>query len=270
MTDRTITQNALRPVGVLGGMGPEATILFMRRVLDGVQADDDADHIPLLVDQNPQVPSRIKALIEGTGEDPTPVLAAMAQSLEAAGAEALVMPCNTAHAYAGAIAESVTIPFLSMVDLTARAIAEREPGAKVGMLVSPAVKRTAIFEGAFEAEGLTLVYAEDQDGLLAAIRLLKRNADDPEALQAVSRIALDLHQAGAAIVLVGCSEFSLLADRIGAQVPAIDSVDVLAGATIAFSRHEERSGGLPHMAARRPGAPISQNHSGHTTREAAE
>ncbi|HAC49643.1 MAG TPA: aspartate racemase, partial [Sulfitobacter sp.] len=93
-----------RPVvGVLGGMGPEATILLQQRVLGTVNAQDDADHLPLLIDMNPQVPSRIAHLIEGTGEDPAPVLAAMAQRLERAGATALAMPCNTAHHYAPAI-----------------------------------------------------------------------------------------------------------------------------------------------------------------------
>ena len=65
----------MRRVGILGGMGPQATILLMQKVLDTVPAADDADHIPLLVDQNPQVPSRIRRLIEGTGDDPAPVLA---------------------------------------------------------------------------------------------------------------------------------------------------------------------------------------------------
>lgn len=259
-----------RCVGVLGGMGPEATILFMQRVVAGVSADDDADHIPLLVDQNPQVPSRIAALIEGTGDDPTPVLCAMAKRLEAAGAEALVMPCNTAHAYAPAIAASVSVPFLSMIDLAADALAKRAPGASVGMLVSPAVNRTGIFEDAFAERGLTPVYADDQEGLLAAIRLLKRNAVDPEALEMTSRVACQLREAGASIVLVGCSEFSLLADTIANQVPAIDSVDVLVDATIAFSRHEERPDGRFHKAARRPGASISQHQPGPITREAAE
>ncbi|MEM6728701.1 MAG: aspartate racemase, partial [Pseudomonadota bacterium] len=64
----------MRPVGVIGGMGPAATVLFMSRVIDAVEAKDDADHIPLLVDQNPQVPSRIGTLLEDGDEDPGPVL----------------------------------------------------------------------------------------------------------------------------------------------------------------------------------------------------
>src|SRR5699024_6094263 len=75
---------ALRRVGILGGMGPEATVLLMSRVIAATPAKDDADHIPLIVDQNPQGPSRIARLIEGIGADPAPVLAAMARRLEVA------------------------------------------------------------------------------------------------------------------------------------------------------------------------------------------
>ena len=86
-----------RRIGILGGMGPEATVLLMSRIIARTPAADDRDHVPLFVDNNTQVPSRIAALIEGTGEDPGPVLADMARRLEANGAEALAMPCNTAH-----------------------------------------------------------------------------------------------------------------------------------------------------------------------------
>lgn len=86
-------------------MGPEATMLLMARVVAMTAAGDDRDHVPMVIDNNTQVPSRIKALIENTGDDPGPVLASMARKLEAYGAEALAMPCNTAHHYASVIDE---------------------------------------------------------------------------------------------------------------------------------------------------------------------
>src|SRR5262249_44772103 len=88
-------------VGVLGGMGPAATIDLMPRAMEATPATDDADHIHLLVDQNPKVPSRIDALINGTGPSPLDELVRMAKGLESAGATMLAIPCNTAHGYAG-------------------------------------------------------------------------------------------------------------------------------------------------------------------------
>ena len=130
--------SVMRRVGILGGMGPEATILVMQKVLAAVKARDDADHIPLIVDQNPQVPSRIRHLIEGTGEDPGPVLADMARRLVAGGVQALAMPCNTAHHYAPAIRSAVAVPFLDMVEASvAHAATRARPGAQIGVLASP-------------------------------------------------------------------------------------------------------------------------------------
>jgi len=79
-------------VGIIGGMGPEATVDFMRRVIAKTPAQDDNDHLRMLVDNNPKIPSRIAALIEGTGEDPSPVLCEMAKGLQAQGAEVFSLP----------------------------------------------------------------------------------------------------------------------------------------------------------------------------------
>ncbi len=140
----------MKTVGILGGMGPEATILLMQKVLAAVPARDDADHVPLLVHQNPQVPSRIKALIEGGGDDPGPTLAKMARDLQSAGARALAMPCNTAHHYAPAIRAATDLPFLDMLDLTAAHLA-RMGARRVGMLASPATRIAGVFGAPFAA-----------------------------------------------------------------------------------------------------------------------
>ena len=102
-------------IGIIGGMGPEATVDLMRRVIAATPAGDDGDHIHMIVDNNPKIPSRIATLIDGNGIDPAPELIRMARGLEAAGATVLAIPCNTAHAYADQIAASVAIPLLDMV-----------------------------------------------------------------------------------------------------------------------------------------------------------
>ena len=99
-----------RVVGIIGGMGPEATVDLMRRVIAKTPASDDQDHVHLIVENNPKIPSRIAHLIDGTGADPTPELTRIALNLQRAGADALAMPCNTAHAYAHSIRRAVSIP----------------------------------------------------------------------------------------------------------------------------------------------------------------
>ena len=231
-----------RPVvGVLGGMGPEATILLQQRVLATVNAQDDAVHLPLLIDMNPQVPSRIAHLIEGTGEDPTPVLAAMAQRLERAGATALAMPCNTAHHYASAITAAVSIPLLNMVALSVDRAAGLLPGgASVGILASPAVRMAGVFDAELDRAGLTALWPANADRMLAAIRLIKAQGVTPQAQQTLSEAATELTDQGAGLLCVACSEFSLLAPALTASVPILDTIDVLAEAIHRHSQIQPR------------------------------
>ncbi|WP_135504539.1 aspartate/glutamate racemase family protein [Roseovarius aestuariivivens] len=224
----------MKSVGVLGGMGPEATILLMQKVLSAVPAKDDADHVPLIVHQNPQVPSRIAALIDGTGTDPMPVLMSMAQDLERAGAQALAMPCNTAHHYAMAVAHATTLPFFNMIDLTAAHLAES--GARtIGMLASPATRKVGVFDAAFERHGLTPVWATKEAGLLSVIRAVK--AGKPlDGLHGALRDEADaLLSQGADHLLVACTELSLMTENLPDAAPVTDSLDCLVRKIVAFS-----------------------------------
>lgn len=225
-----------RRIGILGGMGPQATVLLQQRLIDAVPAGDDSDHIPLIVDCNTQVPSRIRALIEGGGEDPGPVLAQMARRLEAAGAEALAMPCNTAHHYAPAVRDAVSVPFLDMVDLACdSALDTAGPGAAIGILASPAVRRIGIFDRALATRDLTATYPADQDSLLAAIRSIKQSGDTPNARAALRAGSADLLGQGAAVQLVACSEFSIIADAVAGGARAIDTLDALVHEIVRFA-----------------------------------
>lgn len=221
----------MRRVGILGGMGPEATILLMQKVLAAVPARDDADHVPLIVHQNPGVPSRIARLIEGRGEDPAPVLAAMARDLAAAGAEALAMPCNTAHAYAGEIAAATTLPFLDMRTATVR---ELGSGRRIGMLASPAVRLTGAFDRAFAEAGLTMIWPGDEAPVLALIRQVKAGINADEGRARLAALAAPL-AAECDHLLVACTELSLLTEGLP-DGTWTDSLDCLVGEIVAFAR----------------------------------
>lgn len=226
----------MRRVGVLGGMGPQATILLMQKVLDVVPAMDDADHIPLIVDQNPQVPSRIRRLIEGAGEDPEPVLADMAKRLVAGGAEALAMPCNTAHHYAPAIRAAVGVPFLDMVELSvAKAAKLAKADGRVGILASPAVRKIGLFDARLARFGIEARYPADEEALLATIRRIKASGPGAEARVSLRAASDDLLQRGAAVQMIACTEFSLVPGATVGGATGFDTLDVLVGAMRDFA-----------------------------------
>ena len=226
----------LKTIGVIGGMGPAATVQFMDRVIALTKAQDDIDHVPMFVDQNPQIPSRIKALIEGKGDDPVPVIIEMARRLEERGCDALAMPCNTAHYYAGQIARAVNIPFLNMIRISAEFIhGHVGPGARIGMLASPATDQLKVFQSEFDRFNMKAVFPRDANGVLSLIRRIKSDGITDEIIDGVQALADALITRGADALLIGCSEFSMLAGSINSPLPRWDSVDLLAGAVIDFS-----------------------------------
>ena len=226
---------ALPRIGILGGMGPAATILLQQRLLDAVQASKDADHIPLLIDINTQVPSRIDYLIHGRGEDPGPVLAHMAKGLQDASVDALAMPCCTAHHFAGHIEAAVSVPFLNMVTLTAQRVANAvSPGAAIGILASPATENVGLFRDALTPVGLKTVYPKAAPPMLAAIEEIKSTGPGSEAIAAVQDAVLELAEKGVEGFIVGCSEFSMISRSLTSDLPIFDAIDVLTEAITDF------------------------------------
>jgi aspartate racemase len=219
----------MKTVGILGGMGPEATILLMQRVLIAIPARDDADHIPLIVHQNPAVPSRIARLIKGVGDDPGPVLAAMAQALHTAGAEALAMPCNTAHAYAPQIMAATPLPFLDMRAATVAAL----PRGRIGVLASPALRLTGAFAAPFSSAGIDPVWPEDDEPILALIQRVKAGHTGPEERDDMARLAEQMAD-HCDHLLIACTELSLLTDAIRPRFT--DSLDCLVSEIVRFSQ----------------------------------
>jgi aspartate racemase len=216
-------------------MGPEATVLLMQKLLAAVPARDDADHVPLIVHQNPAVPSRIKRLIDGAGDDPAPVLARMARDLAGAGATALAMPCNTAHAYAPQILAATQLPFLDMRTASLSQLRRTLPtGARIGVLASPAVRLVGVFDQPFADARLIPVFLADDTPLLALIRMVKSGDTGPHTHAEMARLAKVL-AAQSDHLLIACTELSLLAAALDGM-DWTDTLDCLTAAIVAFAK----------------------------------
>jgi len=217
-------------------MGPDATVDLMQRVICATPAKDDADHIHLLVDNNPKVPSRIAALIEGRGESPAPVLVRMAQNLERAGADLLAIPCNTAHAYLEPIRNAVAIPVLDMIQMTADRLSELSPQPEtVGVIASSAVLKAELYVKALDTHGLNIVLptVENQDVVMALIKKVKSGQVSMADHQRFSYIASCLVESGAQAIAVACTDLSVMGqDGLISDVPLIDTLDILTEAIV--------------------------------------
>lgn len=224
-----------KTAGIIGGMGPEATVDLMQRVIRSTPAQDDDDHVHMIVDNNPRVPSRIRALIEGTGESPAPCLRDMARGLESHGADFLAMPCNTAHVYYDEIASAVSIPVLHMIRLTVEAVAASLGGeGSVGILASDAVVNTGGYKEELQRAGLRILYPRRvlQDDIMKAIREVKAGETGPPQKDALLAAARDLQEQGAGALVVACTELSVVAEVLSGLKRVFDAAQVLAEAIV--------------------------------------
>ena len=215
----------MKTLGVLGGMGPAATVAFLARVQALTPAKGDEDHIRVVMDMNPQVPNR-HAQPEAAGR----TLGEMAVRLREAGAEVLAMPCNTAHAHAAAI-RVAGLPFIDMVAETAKAAAAGG-ASRIGVLATPGGE--ALYAEALAAEGVEMVRLSEADRarFMTVVFGVKAGDVGPEQRAAMRDLAAALVAAGAQGVIGGCTEVPLLLDEADVAVPLTDSAEVLARACV--------------------------------------
>ena len=222
-----------RIAGVLGGMGPAATLDFMARVHALRAGGTDQDHIRMIVDLNPGVPDR-NAAAAGTGPSPGPTLAQMARGLEHAGADFLVMPCNAAHAFAEAIITASDLPLLDMIEATTDAALSAAPQARrVGVMAVYAALDSGLYQRALAAHGVEAVVPEGalREQQMAAIYAVK-SGDLTAGRAGLAAVAEALVAQGADVLIAGCSEVPLALADGDTPVPMINSTQVLAEKTV--------------------------------------
>ena len=227
-----------RVVGVLGGMGPAATLDFFARVLALTPAKSDQDHIRLIIDNNPQVPNRNEA-IAGTGPSPGPMLAAMARGLKGAGAELLVMPCNAAHAFLSDVARATDLPVISIIDVTVADALTRVAGLRsVGLLAADGCLNAGLYQRAFGERGVEVVVPDRElrTRFMEALTRIKQGDIGGTVRESMRAIANTLIANGAQAIVAGCTEVPLVLDEGDVAMPQINSTDCLARATIAAAR----------------------------------
>ncbi|MEX2355869.1 MAG: amino acid racemase [Thermaerobacterales bacterium] len=233
-----------RTVGVIGGMGPEATVDLFAKILRATPAACDQDHLRIIIDSNSAVPDRTAA-IEGRGPDPTFELIQTAQNLERAGAELLVMPCNTAHYFYPAIRAAVQIPVLHMIEETVRHIRSLFPsGTVTGLLATEGTVRSKLYRRAAEKSGLALIEPDAihqklvTESIFGPTGIKAGHYDQPR--RHIRRVVEHLAGRGALVVILGCTELPLAVHGDELAVAAVDPGQILAAAAVREALRDDR------------------------------
>lgn len=213
-------------LGVLGGMGPAATLDFLAKLQAATPVKREQDHLRVLVDINPKVPDR------NVGDaDPAPVLAAMAVGLREAGAQVLAIACNTAHAYADEVRAS-GLPLVDMLE--AAGLAAKARGATtVGVLGTGLA--LGLYRDRFSHMGLEVVMLDDHEQVefMALLYRVKHGDLGPMSRETMAALAHRLVGKGAQTVVAGCTEVPLVLSASDLSVPFLDATEALAQRCVA-------------------------------------
>ena len=229
-----------KTIGILGGMGPLATADLYRKIIERTRADRDNEHIRVYIDGNAAIPDRTAAILHG-GEDPVPEMLSALRHLEACGADCIIMPCNTAHYFLPRLQAMTEVPFLSMLEATAKTCAAAFPGKTAAILATKGTLATGLYEQALAKEGVAYLVpdADEQDALMRVIYDGVKADAQPESYRADMEMVLErLTAKGADYFILGCTELPLAAELLAIPQATIDPTSELAKAAILFCGHE--------------------------------
>jgi len=222
-----------KTIGILGGMGPEATAYFFELIIKNTQAEKDQEQIPVIIYNNPKVPPRTDAILK-KGPSPLPLLLEGVRILSQAGADFIVMPCVTAHYYYHDIVRQEKIPFLNLLEETLSHVKKNLPAlTRVGLVASTGTLHSRLFHETFTKEGIEVIdpSKDEQEQVMEAIfgkQGIKAGFTSGPAQKIIQDISEKLIRRGAEGVIAGCTEVPLVLKQEDLPVPLIEPLRIMA------------------------------------------
>jgi len=215
-------------LGILGGLGPASGVYFAQMLVEHTRAECDQEHLNFLLSSRADTPDRTEYILGRTQNDPSAVMISEVERLVSAGANAIAIPCNTAHYFYDRIAESSRVPILNIIDLTVEFC--RSSGAKtIGVLATEGTISSGAYEKVCTAAGVSyLTCTECQQKTVSQMIYGEIKRGREPDLAPLIEIIRDLVGRGAEAVVLGCTELSLLKKSLPSELPLVDSLEVLA------------------------------------------
>lgn len=222
-----------QPIGIIGGVGPLAAVAFELRLLQLADAKTDQEYPVIFHYNNSQVPDRTAAIV-GNGADPVPSLQHTLDTLVAAGAKVLAMPCNTGHALIDRLTIPSDVTYINMLTAVRDRVLKEHGGATIGVLCTDGTRASGVYDDTFASTNCTVLYPtkEDQQLVMDAIYgidgIKSGGRDVPR--EKLTSVADRLAERGVSLIIAACTEIPLALSKC--SVPIIDTIDVLAQAVL--------------------------------------
>lgn len=234
-----------KTIGILGGMGPEATEYMFGLIIKNTKVLEDQDHIPVIINSNPKIPHRTDAIFK-KGPSPTPLLIKGVKLLNQAGADFIVVPCVTAHFFLPEVAEAVSFVYLSLLDESLKWAQTHIPALKkAGLISSTGTLKSGLFQNIYEAAGIEVIGPEEkeQENVMEAIygpQGIKAGYTTGFPKEMIVSAAKILIGRGAEAIIAGCTEVPLVLKPKDIPVPLIEPMEIVAKRSILEAGYELR------------------------------
>ena len=215
-------------LGVLGGMGPQATQMFYQFVLDRTDAMRDQDHLPALILSDTGMPDRTQAILSGNTEEIYTRLVKDAKMLETCGCTAIAIPCNTSHYFVDRLQEEVSVPVVHMIRETAAVLAEQGK-KRPGILATDGTVRSGLYQKECAALGMEAVVPDEAtQKLVMSIIYDEIKQGEQGSREKFAQIDRALRAAGCDCAILACTELSVFANYHALPAYYVDAMMVLA------------------------------------------
>ena len=222
----------IKTLGILGGLGPMASVYFYELITEHTNADCDQDHLDIVISSRASTPDRTAFILGTSDENPLDAMRCDAEKLVSFGAELISIPCNTAHYFYDALASSLGVPIVNIIYETVAFIV-RTGAQKIGVLATEGTVRSGSYEHMCRQMGLGYeVPDEEHQKMLSEIIYGSIKKGKRADMKKFGEICDSLRAKGCEKLVLGCTELSLIKRDEGLGDEYVDSLEVLAMRTI--------------------------------------
>lgn len=223
-------------IGIIGGMGPEATIDLYSKILMATHANKDQDHFRVIIDSNPKIPDRTKAIL-GIGESPVEEIIKTGKTLEKVGVDIACLPCITSHYFIEEVQAKLSYPILNALVELDNCIKENYPTAQnIGVLATTGTIETGLFSKYLKGTKILYPTAKSQSEkvmeAIYGIEGIKSGNKGNKPLQLLQSASNELIENGADLIISGCTEIALVLKPHHISKPLLDPMVVVAPSVI--------------------------------------
>lgn len=219
-------------LGVIGGLGPLATANFLEQVAKMTRADQEQDNIDMIVYNFPSIPDRTGYILGSNLRSPLPGLLWAGRELERQEVSVIAIPCVTAHFFYEDLSRELRKPIIHDIRETAVYLQNRGVSS-VGILATEGTVMSGLFSQELLPLGIRPILPDaglQQDVTHLIYRNIK--AGNPPEMDRFQKVTESLRSRGAEVILLGCTELSVLARDRQLGPGFLDTTQILARESI--------------------------------------